>query len=217
MRREPFGRLNIASAQRIGGIVLAKRKLNIPEGKMEAALGFFTKLITFFKANPAILISAMAFLFTVIASIIGLRFTNKQIEMSRKHNYLSVKPYVKFIGYYAQSGSEPIGLSIKNNGLGPAIIKKINYIWENTPVQGQSNLRKIWNEHFKKEDSLVFTNIEPEATIGANEEQWLFKIEGDKKAEGIGKKFLKFAQSLNIEIEYECFYGKTKVKEILQK
>lgn len=64
----------------------------------------------------------------VVVSVWQGRIAAEQSEIARKHNRLTVKPYLDFFyGWYALDDWK---LTLSNEGIGPAIIKKVSYKYD---------------------------------------------------------------------------------------
>lgn len=152
-----------------------------------------------------------SFFFSFIAmaiALLAIYLTMKQIEMSREHNRLSVRPHLTFESCTNNVEGLIMGVMLKNNGIGPAIIKNYKLIWMNkTNVEGHVNINMFIKEQLKNVDDAVWGVLAPETPIAVNQEIWLFKIELDKKNKTNTAHFSKFLKSLNIVIDYESIYG----------
>ena len=69
---------------------------------------------------------------SILTALLALRFTDKQTELSRQHNRLSVRPHLS-INYRIESDSFGRCFELANNGTGPAIIKATTVFLSGTP------------------------------------------------------------------------------------
>ncbi len=77
--------------------------------------------------------SVVGSIVALIVGIAALYFAYYQIEMSREHNRLSVKPNLQIDFKTSDMTNSPMAVIFVSNGLGPAIIKSFSIIFS---VQG---------------------------------------------------------------------------------
>lgn len=142
-----------------------------------------------------------------IISVAALYFTYYQIEMSREHYRLSVKPHITFHSYPGNLLNRPMGVFIVNTGIGPAMIKNYKIIWKDQIVEGKGNVLNFFLEQLgSATNHIVWAIIDPGIGIGVNDEIWLVKIDEKNKTNENTEILTKFLKSFNVEIKYESMY-----------
>lgn len=145
---------------------------------------------------------------TVIA-VIALAVAVWQGFESRKHNRLSVKPAMAFLIQKAK-GKEPVGLSLKNHGAGPAFIRKFT-IW----IDGKaitSITRGGWAEATLRmglANILFRTGSVTQKTVFApGDERFLFGIKPENQTTENVERFRNAISShkLRVEVIYASLY-----------
>ena len=126
----------------------------------------------------------------------------------RKHNRLSVMPYLSF---YISYGTEtvPFGLHLANNGVGPAILKKVRIFLDGQPFTVSTGhpwcmvwMKAGYNKpivayHFPEEDTpLRIGEIFPLLTIDKG-------FESDRER----REFSQAIKRVDLEVRYESVYG----------
>ena len=66
--------------------------------------------------------SAIAAFLSVIVACVALFTSFYQIQSSERSARLSIKPHCFFISVTPNTENEPVGISLRNNGLGPAVM-----------------------------------------------------------------------------------------------
>lgn len=128
---------------------------------------------------------------------------------TRQFYRLSVKPHLDIVRSYSGIGEK--GLSIENNGLGPAIIKKINIknsstIFDLTNVKDINNLLKSLNL-----DSAKITALRDGYLLKKETKEDIITIKTDdyrrKQDTLILKRFWNFIRNCEVFLCYESIYG----------
>lgn len=160
-------------------------------------------MVTFFSVVGSII--------AIIVGVAALYFTYYQIEMSRKHSRLSVKPHLN-INYVSDSGK--MCFELENNGIGPAIIKTYSILINGVrhDLIGIKNLSTIWNalKDLELNDEFIY--------LSSYEKDEALKIGYSKPILGIKNEYcdnekvrLNFIEKvlfkIGFEIDYESFYG----------
>lgn len=136
-----------------------------------------------------------------ITAICALLLTVYEIYATRKHNYLAVRPYIKF-GWTA--GPSEDGIWMKNVGLGTAIITKFQMYHDGKIINSKTLANRLQNSGY--DSSLVVG--EPGATIQAKDMHWLIRCK-DKITDGDSQEeYWNYLVGMKFKIEYECFYQK---------
>lgn len=142
--------------------------------------------------------------FPAIISIAAILLTLDEAIQTRKHNRLSVKPLLIIESYAIQS--EPIRVKLFNNGLGTAIVKRIEYIIDDKTViktDGPS-VKEMLIQLGLAKYSKLFVDIGLDEAISVNAPYILFElIPLDLKQTGI---VIHTLQRLQIKITYESIY-----------
>lgn len=136
-----------------------------------------------------------------------------QVITTRKHNKLSVVPHLVF-ERNVDERSMIVKIILKNNGIGPAIIKSYDVFLDE--IKQKQFKSTQWTDIAKKsgfEAKYVGgMMLETDSAIGINEEKPILNIElsrAQKKSE-IDKAIYR----INIKINYECVYGKQRRIEL---
>ena len=130
---------------------------------------------------------------------------------TRKHNRLSVIPKLIFYNIYASVGSEKFaGISISNNGLGPAMIEDVKvYIdgqcfpmstdGEAKAILTQLGINEPWVSYgyFSKEEIMA----KPGEPLG------MFYIERDNQSEEKTMRLRDALRPMKIVVKYKSLYG----------
>ena len=139
---------------------------------------------------------------SILIACCALGLTIYQIHSIRMHNYLSVKPYIKFGWTAGDSGD---GIWIKNVGLGTAVIEKFTIYF-----QGKKVNSKYVAEFLKKEG---FPSKMTVATVGATimekDTHWLIQCSNTINDGEEQEKYWNLLEGTRFTIEYRCFYNRT--------
>jgi hypothetical protein len=137
---------------------------------------------------------------------------------TRKHNKLSVKPYIS-IRVLISKQSEYMGIQIENNGIGPAIIKKCIVFVDGKPTQidSYSSWKKIGKAAGIFDKNISFMTF-PKGTV-VKEGQVIPLICYPKQHwTDQGRKIVEHALScVRVKIIYESIYGEEFVETNLEK
>ncbi|MEM9718746.1 MAG: hypothetical protein AAGA10_05845 [Bacteroidota bacterium] len=142
----------------------------------------------------AILIS-LATLFTVIY----------QANLMRKRQYASVLPYLEL--WQSRINGETFGLSLVNNGLGPAFVKRVQVIYQDKAYPGDLH-DFLYSDIVLKEDSikkLFYSNLLPGRLIPPGGTVELLKVEGSARDFQILKKWIS-SRNVQLEVIYSSVY-----------
>lgn len=152
--------------------------------------------------------------FAGVAAVCAGIVTLCEIHATRKHNRLSVKPFLTDHTYtvYTNNGATE-SFELTNNGLGPALIKKFEVIMDGVPLQYkdedglQEQIQKFLPAgkitHIK-----IFTNL---SAIPANEKNLILQIAVPSSDVSKCKKLQDLAPKISLRIEYESMYGEKQV------
>ena len=138
----------------------------------------------------------------IVVSVLALTLTLFQAWATRRHNYLSVRPLLR-AGWKASN--EFHGVSLKNLGLGPAIVKKYE-ILQNRQKITTSKLQKMIDDIGIKNKANF---IESGSIIDSTKTGWVIRSSGPIQDPKIRAKFWALLQELTIEVEYKSFYNRS--------
>lgn len=155
------------------------------------------------------ILAALAATFSALVAIIALRHTRKQISIQNRHNILMITPHLGTTSNISYD-SHSFSFTIDNNGIGPAIIKKIKtYVFDR--AYEADTCAALDENHFKilqQAKTLYSTgSYIIDEFVPAGNKQLIFSAEGfDRDPEELRNFFF---EHVRIVIEYECIY-KTK-------
>ncbi len=157
--------------------------------------------VSSWKAETVMIATAIA---SIVIATCALVATTVQGMQNRKHNRLSVKPYLKLINNITERGNKRfINLELENCGTGPAIIKNFILEFDGKEI-ARNDIKKYETFLAKNTSGLTFSNI---CFMGSNnvikegtkQPLWKFKYE-------CGSQEDKFIGGLNMRIEYQSIY-----------
>lgn len=148
--------------------------------------------------------------FSGVAAVCAGIVTLYEIHATRKHNRLSVKPFLTDHTHTDRTDNGVVEkFELTNNGLGPALIKKFEIIKDGQPLQYkdeddlQAQIQKFLPAgnitHIK-----IFTDL---SAIAANENNIILQISVPNGDISKCKKLQDLAPQLSLRIEYESMYG----------
>ncbi|TKD66236.1 hypothetical protein FBT53_05005 [Flavobacterium sp. ASW18X] len=129
------------------------------------------------KLNTNTLLSLTAMLVSVLTLVIFIYQTN----LMRKQNYISILPYVQFAERNHSSGNV-YELSLKNHGIGPAILESVQMIYygevESLTTYDNSIVTylKSKNSALDSLDNFTFSTLNPGIAIPANQSYSFLKV-----------------------------------------
>ena len=153
---------------------------------------------------------------SMATAAVALVFTVQQARSQREHNCLSVKPYLtSCLGYYEDKDPYTFSLTIKNDGLGPALIKDFAYHTTDPAAKHYHSFRDFllekrpgWDNVSSWIGSLREQNkiLKKGDALSANQEVILFEVRDQDKAfcEAL-EEFLR--TSFRVRVLYESMYG----------
>lgn len=166
-------------------------------------------------------------IFGAFIAVLAFGLTIYQAHLTRHHNRVSVRPHLYLHIEADQAGVKlengfSIDLVLGNNGIGPAIIKKISakkgvqkdgvFFLKDTLCQIVDEVeKKFINENFGKK-TLSAKVLGSDQIIAADSKLIIAHISVSPCSEQAGEEYMKGLKSLGILIEYESFY-KEKFKE----
>ena len=132
--------------------------------------------------------------------------------LTRRHNRLSVRPYIDH--FVQTSPSELVSFKLLNAGIGPAIIRRCTYVLdgESHPIKDQTFPKNI-EDALRSETVNAYANfvaIAPHTCIPAGQavEAIVFlKPEGIPVTRAAHAAQCDFVERFAVEVEYESMYG----------
>ncbi|MEW8355840.1 MAG: hypothetical protein AB2665_18715 [Candidatus Thiodiazotropha sp.] len=137
---------------------------------------------------------------SIIAAVSALVLTLNQISATRNHNYLSVKPFLRF-GWSA--GESDDGIWIKNVGLGPAIITSFHIIKDGKELTTKNIEDQLYELGFESR----MTVIDPKAIMQKSEKYWIVRSKDKIDCGNDQEKFWNCLEGVKFKINYESFYN----------
>lgn len=171
---------------------------------------FFSSALSFFRQlNQRSFIALMA----TVVSICALCVSLYQAKLLRKQQLASVWPYVSIGGTNTSYNLEQSwGIKLTNNGLGPAIIEKVEIKYAGSEMPFRVLKDSLYAQHSRL-DSLKNLNysiqeIERGTVIPANTSiEWLaFNLSFSERPKGVSaaKTHMK---NLQLRVQYKSLYG----------
>lgn len=122
----------------------------------------------------------------MMVSVLTLVIFIYQTSLMRKQNYLSILPYVQF-AERNHPNSKIYELSLKNHGVGPAILESVQMIYHGK-VENLTSYNNELLSYLKQKrpalDSLAnytYATLDPGIALPANEVYTFLKVEGSEK------------------------------------
>lgn len=85
-----------------------------------------------------------------------------QVRISQAHNRLSVRPYMDF--FYGWNNDGYLELQLSNQGVGPAIIQKVEYFYDNQKFKSWDEVLRKANLIDRRKNSYTYTGNSPFAS-----------------------------------------------------
>lgn len=145
----------------------------------------------------------------VFIAFLALGATLWQGYIERRHNILSVKPYLIFHGIRHPGMS--LKYTIKNNGLGPAIINNFLFIVNNIEyeLKTKNDVERCLNNLGINTHEYFWNFCIPEkgSSLAPNDLLIILEFKDSYKNKEFHKLLLNILPNLYIKIEYSCIYG----------
>ncbi|MFH2108157.1 MAG: hypothetical protein ABII93_05750 [Chrysiogenia bacterium] len=159
----------------------------------------FEIIINFINNNAGLLVAVLALFVSVYESIRG-----------RRHDRLSMKPYLHFLK--KRKSSKAGGLYLVNNGIGPAILTKFEIYLDNQLIKKVAD-RNPWSIICDKSnfdfEKVNFCHLETPYWMPAKEEYALFALKFPVKIENDESDFLLILERVQVKIKYQsCYAGR---------
>ncbi len=129
----------------------------------------------------------------IVIAIVAVVVSFIQLQLSHKHNKLSVKPY--FDAHLIQRDSV-LTVSFSNEGFGPAIIKNIKFIYQGNAY---SSLEKYLEASGEKTNRLGSYNYNKNTIVASGTTKLLVQLKGIH------------LRGVKVEIDYESMYEEKRI------
>lgn len=156
----------------------------------------------------ALLTSIVTIIFSTCESKRSASFSEHQQQRSELHDRLSVRPLLEFRVEYLKS-SEWAGVSVKNQGIGPALVIKMDKFYDGNYVKNWGDLTDHLSglkQAFWKTKDPFRIELKKGKGISSNEEIRLWFVMKDNADLSNAEKVL---NKLQLEIQYSDIYNDT--------
>jgi hypothetical protein len=164
-----------------------------------------TTILNVFLSKPETIIAAASLLVALCA--LGVSIFNSYLV--RKHNRLSVEPY---LGFSVSYGTEttPIGLYLANNGVGPAILKELKISLDGQPFRTSTGhpWNMVWMDAGYNKPTVAYSFPEAGIAIRVGEIFSLVTVDTRYETQTERAEFHAALKRVDIEVRYESVYGK---------
>lgn len=150
--------------------------------------------------------------FEAIIAVCALALTVNRIVVMRKHNKISVKPFLT--GHTDETSDQhnfTFSLELVNNGLGPAFIKSFEVKHkENALAYMNNDELKDKIQALLPHGKIITARVLGNGyALAEKERALLLKITVSKRDSAKVKAIKKVVDNLNLHIRYECMYGES--------
>ncbi len=139
-----------------------------------------------------------------IIALIALRANIREGKATRKHNRLSVKPFLSIESSGTVTGNKVCNTAtLVNDGTGPAIIKKFQLLLDGTDIsQHNAEIHTNFLLESKKICSGVKVgHLAPDSIVNARDKKLMWEFDHDLNSE-----YIETIIKLKIQIEYQSIY-----------
>jgi hypothetical protein len=173
-------------------------------------------------AFGALIVAFVSAVVAIVSVIISVRYNRDTFNLVKEHNKKTVEPLVSdffILDAMGTKGKNSIATyKIKNCGLGPAIIKSLNFTINDIKYEHVFDIykKKIGEPKYDKDLSSIFY-LEDNHVLAANESITLFDFHFLDLNSYL--EFQKVIKNAYFSVDYETIYGEKRkfVKEILSK
>ena len=170
-------------------------------------------------AIVAIITSIISVILATVSIKISSEQLSEQLNQTRKHNKLMVKPEFSFYRRLSRNDKK-IGIGIENKGFGPArvtgLVYGINSKWGKN--QGWSAGAKILRNFTKEKNFITIGSVSDNGStiINSGEKKWLYSyvISPDNEFDKAYPIFMKLSDNINIAVCYCSLYDECEVKTL---
>ena len=157
------------------------------------------------------LTAIVAVIIATVSLWISANQNNQQLELTRRHNELSVMPYISSFSRYSRL-NERIGFGIRNVGLGPAQIELVKVAFDKEWIEGSMRTasRKILKT--VQGAKLAYGGLGKGAVLSPELEKWFFYSEPSKNYKKKRETLKQIRGRIGLFICYCSFYGECKAK-----
>jgi hypothetical protein len=153
--------------------------------------------------SPGVVVATAVAVIALGALIVAIA----QVVLMRRHNRLSVMPFLTF---YVSYGTKemPFGVHVANNGIGPAVIKQLTVYLDGktfTPERGHS-WNAAWFEAGFKGSFVAFHFPEGRSALRAGERFPLLTIDEGYESDALSYQFYQALKRIDLEIVFESIY-----------
>ncbi len=124
----------------------------------------------------------------IVIALVAVVVSFWQLQLTHKHNRLSVKPY--FDAHLIQVDSV-LTVSFSNEGFGPAIIKQMSFVYNGKTY---SSLEKYLEASGEKKNRMASFNYNKNSVIASGDKKLLVKLKGMQY------------RAVKVVIDYESIY-----------
>lgn len=156
--------------------------------------------------DAAGVLAALAATFSTVVAVIALRHTQKQMSLQNQHYELMATPHLTTDTSLSLSPSE-FTYSINNNGIGPAIIRKITVYAYGKAYENDITLAINDNSYeppLKNFDTVGSGSYTIGEFVPPGNVQTIIRISGSNTSLKAAR--AEFFSNYRIVIEYECIY-----------
>ena len=142
----------------------------------------------------------------VIIALCALFISVWSAYQVRHHNKLSVRPKL-ILEYSTATGSEFIGLSVSNYGLGPAYIKSFELFYDNSLIK--STIFKGWDTIVKLSKTKIpyyYFGFSNDSVLDKGGNKVLFGLSAPNQSSINNEIFFKTLSHVTVRINYESIY-----------
>ena len=147
-----------------------------------------------------------------IVSVCAMVTTVYQTYILRQQQHAAVWPRLQLAhGYFVESDEPFYRLFLLNNGIGPAIIRKVSINYQDSSFRNTASLAKFVAEQNGLPDTATYQNYSdliPDMVIPQQEPQELLLIRHPAYVSSFVKA-TKGENSIQMTIQYESLYGET--------
>ncbi len=144
----------------------------------------------------------------ILISLATLFTVGYQTGLMRKQQYASVLPYLEI--WPQRQSNDNWAVILENNGLGPAFIKKVQVVKEDTVFEGDLiNYMEIIGDRLMEEwdtaGSTLYSSLVPGRLIPAGEKIELFRSQNSEKNYALFEQVI-YGENVQLEIIYASVY-----------
>ena len=146
---------------------------------------------------------------SLLVALCALVFTWYQVRISREHNRLSVKPHITTFSHSQTIGTDAyLTIELMNNGLGPAIIKSFQVLFDGKIVSlnDQKKTTQHIKNQFQQQKGYHIEQLGPGYAMPANEKRIMLQLKFPG-AGGLQDTYEALLDRHELIIEYETVYG----------